>query len=74
MATFLEHYVHWPLQSLLDKAPEKLPDLLLQVTDGYIEITIGGSEKLAIKRSPKSELASGEDEVPNDIENHTPTL
>jgi len=46
----------------------------LHVTDGYIEITIGDSEKLAIKRSPKSELASGEDEVPNDIDNHTPTL
>jgi hypothetical protein len=74
MATFLERYVHSPLQSLLDKAPEKLPDLLLHVTDGYIEITIGDSEKLAIKRSPKSELASGEDEVPNDIDNHTPTL
>jgi hypothetical protein len=73
MATFLELYVHSPLQALLDKAPEKLPDLLLHVTEGCIEITIGGSEKLSIKRSPKSELASGEDEVPNDIENHIPT-
>ncbi len=73
MATFLDIYVHAPLQALLEKAPEKLPDLLLQVTDGYIEVTIGGSEKLMIKRSPKPELASEEDEVPNDIENHLPT-
>ena len=73
MATFLEIYVHSPIQALLDKAPEKLPDLLLHVTDGYIEVTIGGSEKLTIKRSPKPELASDEDEIPNDIDDHLAT-
>ncbi len=72
MATFLEKYVHIPLQALLDKAPEKLPDLLFRVTDGHIEITIGGREKLTIKRNPKVELASEEDELPDDVENHTP--
>jgi hypothetical protein len=65
MAKFLEKYVRVPLQSLLKEAPEQLPDLLVQATGGNITFTVG-DEKLAIRRRPKTELATGEDELPAD--------
>jgi hypothetical protein len=73
MAKFLDNYVRGPLQSLLKEAPERLPDLLLHLADDNIEITIGGREKLTIQRSPRSDLASGEDELPDDAGDHIPT-
>jgi hypothetical protein len=65
MANFLDKYVRVPLQSLLEEAPEQLPDLLVQAADGNITFTVG-KEKMAIHRRPKTELASGGDELPAD--------
>jgi hypothetical protein len=65
MAKFLDKYVRVPLQSLLKEAPDKLPDLLVQAANGSITFTVG-EEKLTVRRRPSAELATGEDELPED--------
>lgn len=67
MAMFLERYVRRPLQSLLDEAPKKLPDLLLSLTDHKILIKIG-NEDLAIERRPEKQLSSDVKEIPDDVD------
>jgi hypothetical protein len=74
MANFLERYVHIPIQSLVNEAPERLPDLLLRITDDNVEITVGNDEKLTIKRNPNRALASQGDALPGDADDDLPAL
>lgn len=72
MAVFLENYVRDPMQSLLREAPDQLPELVLQMTDGQLIIRIG-DEELRIRRTPKEELATPDDPLPPDVDEHIPT-
>lgn len=67
MARFLQRYVRAPLESLLSEAPTRLPTLRLTVSDDQITFTIG-DERLCVERAPRQELAEGEGELPDDVD------
>lgn len=69
MSRFIDRYVEEPLQKLLQEAPEKLPSFLLTLDhdSNNIRITVG-DEALDITRDPIAELADGEDEMPDDVD------
>jgi len=71
MATFIQKYVHEPVQSLLKEAPEALPDIHLVMKDGKLTIDISG-ETLVVQRDPVAELDSGVDPLPSDVDDHIP--
>ena len=71
MAKFLEKYIRTPIQSLLDEAPKKLPDLLLSLADDQIVVRVG-DEQLTIERQPVEDLGSGANELPSDVDEDTP--
>jgi len=66
MAVFLRRYVHTPIEALLDEVPEVLPDIQLSMKDGIFTIAIA-DESLSLSRAPQDALASGEDEIPEDV-------
>jgi hypothetical protein len=72
MATFLQSYVHEPVQSLLKDAPEGLPDLHFRLKGERLMIEID-RETLEVKRTPAVELASGVDQLPTDVDDHIPS-
>jgi hypothetical protein len=72
MATFIQKYVHEPVQSLLKKVHGSLPDLHLAIKDGKLNIGIGG-ETLVIQREPAAELGSGDEPLPADVDDHIPS-
>jgi len=69
MATFLKKYVHDPIDSLLQEAPNNLPDMLLQVRNNDIVITVA-AEELRVKRSPGQEVPGEPDRFPADSDEH----
>lgn len=71
MATFIQKYVHEPVQSLLKEAPESLPDIRMLLKDGKLTIDIGG-ETLVIQRDPKAELGTEVEPLPPDVDEHIP--
>jgi hypothetical protein len=65
MAQFIEKYVRAPIQDLLSKASNLMPDLVAKHTGSRIEISIG-SESLKIRRG-EEEFADDElDVMPDD--------
>jgi hypothetical protein len=71
MATFIHNYVHEPIQSLLKQAPKGLPDICFSLKDGRLKISIEG-ETLQINRHQAPELASENDKLPADVDEHLP--
>lgn len=67
MSIFIDNYVKGPLETLLHEAPEKLPSILVELENEHIRITIG-KEVLNIDRKPIAELAEGESEAPEDVD------
>ncbi len=67
MATFLKKYVHDPIDSLLQEAPENLPDMLLQVRNNNIVITVG-AEELRVRRSAEEEVSGEPEPLPPDAD------
>jgi hypothetical protein len=72
MSRFIETYVKGPLESLLREAPEKLPSFLVTLENEHIRIAVG-NETVDIHREPVADLASGEDQLPDDIDEEFPT-
>lgn len=69
MATFLKKYVHDPIDSLLREAPDNLPDMLLQMRNNNIVITLG-AEELRVKRSPEQDVSGEPEDLPADADEH----
>lgn len=65
MSLFLENYVRLPIQDLLEKSSEILPDLTAKWTIDHVELTIG-QETLRIDRSIGNIDDADEDELPED--------
>ncbi len=65
MSRFLEKYVRAPLQDLLTKASDQLPELTARHGDSFIDIRVGG-ELLRIERSGVSYFDDESDEMPDD--------
>lgn len=68
MGKFLKKYVHEPLQSLLAEVPAALPQLVLDMGEEEVSITIGGVA-YSTKRVTHSVTAEvSEDELPEDAD------
>lgn len=68
MSKFIDKYVKSPLKSLLDEAPEKLPNFLASIEKNGKSIRIAiGKEELIIDRKPDESLVEDE-ELPDDID------
>ena len=66
MATFLGRYVHYPIEALLSESPKQLPQITFAISDEVLTVDVAG-ERLRIERAVQPELASGPDELPDDI-------
>ena len=67
MATFLSRYVHDPIEALLDESLQQLPGITFAITDDVLTVDVAG-EQLRIERAAQPELASGPDDVPDDVD------
>ena len=71
MATFIERYVHDPMQSLLKETPTELPDITLRMTNDTLSVEVGG-EILKVARAKKT-IPASDDVLPDDVDDHIPT-
>lgn len=71
MAKFLDKYVRDPLKQLLKEVPSTLPKLTAEMLGKDIRISVG-NESMTIQRTPRAELASEEDEMPDDATDQLP--
>ena len=71
MATFLEAYVHKPISALLRDAPDFLPDIRFSMRDDQFAVEVMG-EKLILPRQVQVDLASPDDEIPEDLDETEP--
>lgn len=71
MATFLERYVHYPLQKLVSEAPEQLPELRLRIEKDKMIMEVG-MEYLIIQRSSSEKFTSEQEELPEDVDESGP--
>jgi hypothetical protein len=67
MATFLSRYVHVPIQALLKSTPEELPEITFSMARETLTVSVAG-ERLQVARKPQADLASAEDQVPDDLD------
>jgi hypothetical protein len=69
LGKFLETYVHGPIAALLDALPEQMPELILNMTDGELSITVDG-EAFSMRRSSPTpaEVSDIEEEMPDDAD------
>ncbi len=71
MSKFLDKYVRKPIQDLLDKAGESLPDLTAKWSEESIIIVVGG-EVLRINRHTADNSGNGGDVMPDDADDEIP--
>lgn len=71
MATFLKAYVHRPIDDLLNEAPDFLPDITFSMRDDQFRVEVMG-ETLTLPRRVQAELASPDDEIPEDLDEMDP--
>ena len=71
MSTFIDTYVHAPIQRLIETADRALPDLMARSTDTGIEIRLG-DDLLQIERGCVQESEEGREELPDDADNGVP--
>ncbi|MGH8590191.1 MAG: hypothetical protein ACREXX_12975 [Gammaproteobacteria bacterium] len=69
LGRFLETYVHGPIADLLAELPEQMPELLLNMTDNLLTVSVDG-EEFSVKRAPPAvtEVTEIEDEMPEDAD------
>lgn len=67
MARFLDIYVHGPIQSLIEEAPDQLPDLTLKMANNQIIMEVG-EEYLVIERNKSEETSSDTEQLPEDVD------
>lgn len=71
MSLFLESYIRGPIESLIRDAPQKPPEFSARMSNGGIEITVGG-ETLQIARREAEADTDGGDELPDDVGDDIP--
>lgn len=71
MSIFLEKYVRRPIQDLLDRAQDHLPDFVAKWTPEAIRIEIG-KDSLQIHREPCDSAVEGGDDLPDDAAEEIP--
>ena len=69
MATFLESYVRRPIQDLLEKGSDELPELVASWSEDAILIKLG-NEVLKVDREP-TPTENGRDPIPEDAVDET---
>ena len=69
LGRFLETYVHGPVANLLTELPEQMPELILNMTDDDVTISLDG-DVFSLKRSaPRiAEVEEIYDEMPEDVD------
>lgn len=68
MSQFVERYVRAPIQDLLNRGIDRLPELVARESADFIELTIG-QDTLLILRETNSDYDSSEsDSMPDDVE------
>lgn len=69
LGRFLETYVHGPIADLLAELPEQMPELILNMTEDLLTVSVDG-EVFSVKRVPPqpSDVAEIEDEMPEDAD------
>ncbi len=72
MSTFLERYVHKPIDALLSEAPSELPDILLQMSESEFRVTVGGELFRVGRAGSDSKLPSEPDALPEDVDEQLP--
>lgn len=70
MSVFLDRYVRRPMQSLLDEAPERLPDLTASMASDSITIRVGDDELRIVREAVSSEEC--EERLPDDVDDGIP--
>jgi hypothetical protein len=71
MAIFIDKYVRSPISDLLAAVPEVLPTMTLDMANARFAVRFG-NEEFSIDRRPSPELAEGEPDLPDDIEDQLP--
>ena len=64
-------YVHGPIAQLLEELPlpEQMPELILNMTDSVLTISVDGDEFSTKRSTPKpSEVIAIDDEMPEDAD------
>lgn len=74
MSKFIERYVRKPMQSVLKDAPksQELPDFLAKMKGNQIVLKVG-DEELRIQRSHRSDLQTGKEPLPDDVDEEMST-
>ena len=71
LGRFLNSYVHGPIAELLEELPlpEQMPELILNMTDNVLTISVDGDEFSTKRSTPKpSEVIEIDDEMPEDAD------
>lgn len=69
MGQFLATYVHGPIAALLDALPEQMPEMILNMSDDFLTVSVDG-EEFSIRRSrpTEAEVSDIEEEIPEDAD------
>lgn len=69
MSQFIDRYVRFPMQTIIEEAPKptELPDFLVRIQDGRIVLKVG-DEELCIDRSEMAELRTEETPLHDGVE------
>jgi hypothetical protein len=69
MGRFLKKYVHEPIAALVGELPDEMPEMILNMTDDLLTVSIDG-EEFSIPRSParSSEVEEIDDQMPEDAD------
>ena len=71
LGRFLKSYVHIPIAELLEElpAPGQMPELILNMTDDLLTISVDGEQFSSRRSTPKpSDVREIEDEMPEDAD------
>ena len=69
LGRFLETYVHGPIAALLAELPEEMPELVLNMTDDLLTLSVDGEEFSMTRSQPEvSEVSEIEGEMPEDAD------
>ena len=66
MSRFIDGYIRAPIQDLLVRGVDRMPDLIARETRGAIELTVGADTLTITREARESRLAETSDSLPAD--------
>lgn len=73
MAKFIEEYVRKPMESILAEVIEgRLPEIRLSMDEEKLQVCVAKEEIAVYRSAPSPELETGEDPLPDDIDEEIP--